>query len=119
MDTDIAFPAGDGSGGHHELSRDSDCFGSSGQGSFSQPTRDRMATSGGAPAGEGNPNSEEVFHGASVRPSLFGNLLDGEVEEAATEMVRQTSVSHYQRDLAELFLRGESQTFRQSRNIFK
>ena len=87
--------------------------GSSGRGGFCQPTRDRMATSGGALAGEGNPNSEEGFPGVGARRSLFGNLLDGEVEESATEMVRQTSVSHYQRDLAEIFLRGNS------RNILK
>ena len=119
LEPDITFPAGEGSGGHHELSHDSDWFGSSGQGSFSQLTRDRMATSGGASAGEGNPNVEEGRHGVGTRLSLFENLLEGEVEEAATEMVRQTSVSHHQRDLAELFLRGESQTFRQEPEYFQ
>ena len=34
-------------------------------------------------------------------------------------MVRQTSVSHYQRDLAELFLRGESQIFCQEPEYFE
>ena len=87
-------------------------------GGILQSPRHGTGTSDGVGAAGGTMRAEGFSQLSNSLASSREESYEAEITAAATEMARQTSISHYQLDLAEMFLRGDAEARRQEPEYF-
>ena len=85
---------------------------------FGQSSPHRTLQSGGVVAAQGQTRTEGLDQLNEGLASSRNSSSGVEVTAAATELIRQTSIGHYQLDLAEQFVRGSTEARRQEPEYF-
>ena len=87
--------------------------------SLGQSSHYRTSGSDGVAAAQGNEGQNNQGPQLGSATNSLGEASNSNVAAAATEMIRQTSIGHYEMDLAETFLREQSGIRQQEPEYFR